>query len=54
MVQSKECRGEAREQIYRFTDNGAKVVRMQSLPPGMRMDGAIAEIDALYEATAKG
>lgn len=53
VAQQRQCRGrytagsavkqrrvEAREQIYRSTTNGAKLVRMQSLPPGMRMDGA--------------
>lgn len=50
----KEGRVEAREQIYRFTTNSAKLMRMQSLPPGMRMDGAaMAKIDTSVRSSCE-
>jgi hypothetical protein len=50
----KDRRAKAREQIYRCTNDGAKLVRMQSLPPSMRMDGAaMAKIDTSVRSSCE-
>lgn len=53
-VQSKDVR-KLVNKIYRLSNNGAKLVRMQSsLPPGMRMDGAaMAKIDTSVRSSCE-